>query len=79
MSYGIYGENNDETIVFLTGLGVPSPILTYRPLAETLSDKFKVIIVEPFGYGMSDNTESPRTIENITKELQKVKIKLQNK
>ncbi|ORX66234.1 alpha/beta-hydrolase [Anaeromyces robustus] len=69
MSYGIYGENNDETIVFLTGFGTLSPILTYGPLAKTLSEKFKVIIVEPFGYGRSDFTEAPRTHENIVEEL----------
>jgi len=69
MSYAIHGENNNQTIVILTGLGVASPILTYKPLAEALSNDFKVIIIEPFGYGASDNTKKSRTVENIVNEI----------
>jgi len=69
MSYGIYGENNNQTIVLLPGINVLAPILMYKPFAEALSEEFKVIIVEPFGYGFSDISKKPRLIENIVKEL----------
>ncbi len=69
MSLSIYGEKNKQTIVFVSGLNILSPIMTYKPLAEALSDEFKFIIIEPFGHGYSDMSKKPRTIENITKEL----------
>ncbi|OUM58752.1 hypothetical protein PIROE2DRAFT_15903 [Piromyces sp. E2] len=69
MSYAVYGENNEQTIVLLSGLTIISPILTYKPLAEALSDDFKIVVIEPFGHGFSDVTEDPRTIDNIAKEV----------
>jgi len=69
LSYGVYGKNNKQTIVFLSGLNILSPIMNYKPLAEALSDEFKVIIVEFFGHGFSDISKKSRTIENIVKEL----------
>eukprot|EP00833_Pecoramyces_ruminatium_P009016 jgi/Orpsp1_1/1183048/evm.model.c7180000083659.1 len=69
MIFSIVGENNDIPIVFLPGAGVISPVLSYKPLAEALSDKFKVITVEPFGYGLSDVVDAERSTENIINEL----------
>lgn len=68
MTYGVYGENNDQTIVFLSGLNIISPIMNYKPLAEALTD-FKVIVVEPYGHGLSDITKNQRTIDNIANEI----------
>ena len=62
----IVGENHDgPPIILLPGLGEPSPILEFRPLASELSKKYEVITIEPFGYGLSDSTKRKRTIENI--------------
>jgi len=69
MSLGIYGGNNKQTIVFLSGLNILSPIMNYKPLAEALSDEFKFVIVESFGHGFADVSKNPRTIENIAEEL----------
>ncbi|ORY54203.1 alpha/beta-hydrolase [Neocallimastix californiae] len=74
--YGNYGKKIKQTIVFMSGLNILSPIMTYKPLAEALSDEFKIIIIEPFGHGYSDVSKKPRTIENITKELHKAVHKL---
>ena len=50
----IVGENHDgPPIILLPGLGEPSPILEFRPLASELSKKYEVITIEPFGYGLS--------------------------
>ena len=66
----IVGENHDgPPIILLPGLGEPSPILEFRPLASELSKKYEVITIEPFGYGLSDSTKRKRTIENIVEEL----------
>ncbi|OUM58741.1 hypothetical protein PIROE2DRAFT_15895 [Piromyces sp. E2] len=76
MSYGVYGEKNEQTIVFLSGLNIISPIINYKPLAEALSDDFKVIIVEHFGHGYSDVSKNQRTIDNIAKEVHALVQKL---
>lgn len=60
---------SDNTIVLIPGLGTAAPVLDYEPLINELSKKNKVVVVEPFGYGWSDLTDSERTVENITHEL----------
>jgi hypothetical protein len=69
MVINIDGEKNDKVLVIIPGLGSPSPVLQYRPISDALSDKYKVIIMEPFGYGLSDVVKEERTIENIVSEL----------
>lgn len=58
-----------ETIVILPAMSDPSPILEFRQLAGLLSRNFKVITIEPFGYGLSDGTDRERTPENISEEF----------
>jgi len=69
MSVGIKGKDNDKTIVVLPGLGLPSPVLLYDDITESLSTDFKVITIEPFGYGLSDQVLEKRTVENIVSEI----------
>lgn len=37
-------------------------------LIEELKNNFKVVVVEPFGYGFSDETSKERSVENIISE-----------
>jgi len=76
MSFNIVGEMNNKTIVILPGLASPSPIIEFKPLTENLSDKYKIVIPEPFGYGYSDIVGTNRTIENIINELHECTMKL---
>lgn len=70
MSICVLGdEKSEHTIVLLPGLGTVSPINDFEPLSDELSKNFRVIVVEPFGYGYSDITDKPRTVENETSEL----------
>jgi len=72
MSVNIKGESdekNESTIIILPGFGSASPIIEFQPLAEALSDKYKIITIEPFGYGMSDGTGDERSLRNIVNEL----------
>ena len=71
MTVEIAGLQAEESpvIVLLPGLGSPSPVLEFRPLAEKLGKTYKVITVEPFGYGLSDPADTERSIENIVEEL----------
>lgn len=61
--------SGDTTIVLLPGFGTSSPILDFTPLTKQLSKRYRVVVIEPFGYGLSDPASKPRTIENITSEL----------
>ncbi len=69
MSVNIMGEEHNETIVLLPAYGVLSPVIFYKNLTEKLSNDFKVVTIEPFGYGVSDLTDEERTAENIVSEI----------
>ncbi len=58
-----------DTIVLLPGLGTAAPGLDFQPLITALSAAHRVIAVEPFGTGLSDQTSAPRTAENIAREV----------
>lgn len=60
-----------ETIVWIPGYGDIAPGLSYTKMLEELTPHYRVLVVEPFGYGLSDVTDDPRTIENITEEIHK--------
>ncbi|MFC3746891.1 alpha/beta fold hydrolase [Paenibacillus sp. GCM10012306] len=68
----------DETVVLLTGFATAAPGLDYKLLIDQLAPFYKVVVVEPFGYGLSDLTDKERTIDNIVAEtheaLQKLNI-----
>ncbi|WP_042161634.1 alpha/beta hydrolase [Paenibacillus gorillae] len=71
--------SGEETVVLLPGYGTAAPALDFKPLIEELSPYYKVVVVEPFGYGLSDDTDKERTVENIVTEtheaLQQLDIK----
>ncbi|MGO3886985.1 MAG: alpha/beta fold hydrolase [Mycetocola sp.] len=58
-----------DTVVLLPGLGTTAPALDFDPLITELSSTNRVIAIEPFGTGLSDQTATPRTVEHITAEL----------
>lgn len=68
-----YGENNEKpALVMLPALGEISPHICFKPLAQMLTENFSPIIVEPFGYGLSDLNKAERTAQNIVQELASV-------
>lgn len=56
-------------VVLLPGFGTASPVLDFGPLVTDLAEDHRVVVVEPFGYGLSDGTDVPRTTENIVSEV----------
>lgn len=64
MSVYIEGEG-DTTLVFMSGGGTCSPILDFKSLYSLLSDDFKIVVVEKFGYGFSDVVDIDRDIDSI--------------
>ena len=62
----IYTEGSGEqTIIFMSGSGTCSPILDFKSLYSLLSDKYRIVVVEKFGYGFSDITDTSRDIDTI--------------
>lgn len=72
------GQGKIPLVVF-PGQAEISLRYAYKNLLDRLGKKYKIYTVEPLGYGLSDMTDKPRTIENITKEihtaLEKVGVK----
>ena len=67
MNVSITGDG-PEDIVLLPGFGTASPVLDFEPLVTDLAKDHRVIVVEPFGYGLSDGTDRARTTDNIVTE-----------
>ncbi|OPH53616.1 alpha/beta hydrolase [Paenibacillus ferrarius] len=59
----------EETVVLLPGLGTVAPGIDFKPLIKELSPFYKVVVIEPFGYGLSDVTEKERSTANIVSEI----------
>ncbi len=65
----IYTEGiGSKTIVFMSGGGTCSPILDFKSLYSLLSDEYKVVVVEKFGYGFSDVVNKERDISSILED-----------
>lgn len=67
MNVYIKGEGS-ETIVFLSGAGIASPILDFKNLLDPLSKKFKVVVVERAGYGFSEDSDQSRDVMEVLSE-----------
>ena len=65
----VYVEGDGpETIVFLSGAGIASPILDFKNVSDSLSKRYKVVIVERPGYGYSDDSNHSRDVMEVLSE-----------
>lgn len=64
MSIYTEGEGS-KNLVFMSGGGTCSPILDFKSLYSLLSDEYKIVVVEKFGYGFSDVVDKKRDIDTI--------------
>ena len=67
MSVYIEGSGS-KTLVFLSGGGTCSPILDFKSLYSLLSDEYRIVVVEKFGYGYSDVVDEDRNIQTVLSE-----------
>lgn len=67
MYTSVSGSGN-KVILLLPCLGSTSPIIEMKPLTSFLTNKYTVVTIEYFGYGISDDTNIERTVENIVDE-----------
>lgn len=63
------GEN---TILLLPGQGTASPYLDFQPLINHLKKEYRVVTMEPFGYGLSSQTKRRRSVTNYVEEIHAV-------
>ena len=65
----VYSEGEgDHTIVFMSGWGEPSPIYDFKALYRQLSDDYKIVVIEKFGYGFSDEVDGRRSFYTILRQ-----------
>ena len=71
--------NGPKTLVFLSGSGTSSPILDFKSLYSKLIKDYRVVVVEKFGYGFSDDWSKDRDLDTILSQtrnaLQKADVK----
>ena len=67
MNVYVEGDGPD-TIVILSGAGIASPILDFKNVSDSLSKKYKVVIVERAGYGYSDDSNQSRDVMEVLSE-----------
>ena len=65
----VYVEGDGpETIVFLSGAGIASPILDFKNVSDSLSKKYKIVVVERAGYGYSEDSNQSRDVMEVLSE-----------
>lgn len=69
VNYTFYDSPSEDVAVILPGFGCSSTHYEFDALAKGLSDKYKIVLYEPLGVGLSDQTERERLSENYCKEL----------
>ena len=67
MNVSVKGKGS-ETIVFLSGAGIASPVLDFKNLSDSLSKKYKVVVVERAGYGFSEDSDRSRDVMEVLSE-----------
>ncbi|MEG0364485.1 MAG: alpha/beta hydrolase [Erysipelotrichales bacterium] len=68
MRVSISGKG-DKTLVLMSGYLTASPVIDFLPLTKELEKNYKVVVIEPLGYGLSDDTRKKRKVENLSKEM----------
>lgn len=67
------GQGNN-TLVFMSGHGTSNPTIDFMPLWKRMSDENRVIVVEKFGYGWSETSNSPRDIDTMLEQTRQALI-----
>ncbi|WP_164470853.1 alpha/beta hydrolase [Vaginisenegalia massiliensis] len=67
MSLAVQGQG-DKTLIMLAGGGTTVPILDFKTLGSQLSQHYRVVTVEKFGYGFSDDILGPRDVDTLLEE-----------
>ena len=65
----VYTEGEGEhTLLFLSGSGTPAPIIDFKCLYSLLSDDYRIVVIEKYGYGYSDIVDTERSFTTILRQ-----------
>ena len=67
----VYLKGNSDapyTIVYISGLGSMASIADTEALTDLLADRYYFAIVDRSGYGLSEDTKEPQTVEQIVSD-----------
>lgn len=59
------GNINNPKLVFMSGSGTVAPVYDFKILYDKLISKYRIIVIEKFGYGYSDIFESSCDIDSL--------------
>ncbi len=59
------GNKDNPTLVFMSGGGTVSPVYDFKVLYDKLTNYFRIIVIEKFGYGYSDIIKCSHDIDTI--------------
>ncbi len=71
MNVSVSGSG-DQVVVFLPQTAETSPYFAYLPLTDEMAEDYTTVVIEPFGYGLSEDTEEERTVENLSDEIHRM-------
>ena len=60
--------DGEHTLVFMAGWGAPCPIYAFKPLYDELTNEYRCVVIEKFGYGFSDEHEGSRDVKTLVRE-----------
>lgn len=76
MNVAVLGEENKPTLLLIPGQSEISSYYGFSNLMKILQKKYRVVMIDYFGFGLSDVTDAPRTSENFADEIHTVVQKL---
>lgn len=73
----VYTEGQGEhTVVFMSGSGTASPIYDFKTLWSRLTDEYRIVVIEKFGYGFSDVVDTERSFDTMLRQDREALSKL---
>ncbi len=69
MNYTVIDNGMEDTAVILPGYGCPTVRYEFDSFLADLHDAYNFVVVEPLGYGLSDEAVTERSVSNYCKEL----------
>jgi pimeloyl-ACP methyl ester carboxylesterase len=61
-------DSERPSIILLSESGNPAPVYDYKLLYAKLTDEYRVVVLEKFGYGYSDISGLPRDVKTMVNE-----------
>ena len=60
--------NGEKVLVFMAGANTPAVIYDFKPLYSQLLDEYRIVVIEKFGYGYSDDIDGDRSLSTMLRQ-----------